>query len=133
MRRLIRWIVWSLVSLLALAALAVVAVRWYSGPDEAASDLARRWQTPLPATVPDDENAWLHLIGLGADKDDEPPALGRRRGGNRTFRAKSVVFEAIINQSVILPIARRGLYLWGFRSSSLLRCWKSRVVFVAQA
>lgn len=79
MRRISKWIAYSLAGLLGLVLVSLVAVRCFYGPDEAATELAQHWQSPFPSTVPDADNAWLHLIGLGAAENDDPIALGRRR------------------------------------------------------
>ena len=49
--------------------------------DEAPNADALRWGNPPVREVPDADNAWLYLFGVGAAENDDPVAYGRRRAG----------------------------------------------------
>ena len=73
-----RWLRWLLI----LAALPFflcgywVFIHWLDvAPSQAALSLAQ----PDPRNVPDPENAWMHLFGIGAPADEAPFAFARRR------------------------------------------------------
>lgn len=56
-----------------------VALWLYNQFDEEPTPQAHRWFAPLVHSVPDRDNAWLALLGIGAAEGDDPITFGRRR------------------------------------------------------
>lgn len=56
--------------------------------DEAPNADALRWGNPPEREVPDADNAWLYLLGIGAAENDDPIAYGRRRVDAYVARAR---------------------------------------------
>lgn len=63
----------------AVVALPVLALWVYNRIDEAPTPAAQRWFAPIEHSVPDAQNAWLALLGMGAAEGQDPIGFGRQR------------------------------------------------------
>jgi len=74
-----------------LLVLCVPPLAWliWNRIDEAPNADALRWGNPPVRQVPDAQNAWLYLLGIGAAEDDDPIAYGRRRVDAYVARART--------------------------------------------
>jgi hypothetical protein len=88
--RFLRGLIKTLVVLL-LVVLIPILVWWIPNRiDEKPTLMAQQWLQLPKHTVPDADNAWLYMQGLGAAENDDPVALGRRRVDAYEAREKLV-------------------------------------------
>ena len=76
---ILRLLLRILAVLLLIVLLPLIGLFVYNRIDEAPSAQARVWAEQPPRHVPDADNAWLYLYGIGAAEHEDPIAFGRRR------------------------------------------------------
>jgi hypothetical protein len=79
-RRALRFASRALLVLLTVVLVPLLGLWIYNRFDEAPTQSAQHWFAPMQRSVPDNENAWLYMFGIGAAAgSDDPIAFGRQR------------------------------------------------------
>ncbi|MBD8524630.1 hypothetical protein [Pseudomarimonas arenosa] len=101
--------------LLALPLLPLLALVLYNRIDEAPNSDVRYFESLSQRQVADQDNAWLHLMGIGAAVEGDPVAYGRQRWqAYEQWLEQSKSREAFLPAPEALPVQAPSLSTHGF-------------------